>query len=171
MATDGREGRFDDGVRDDPDLSRVLAATQATGEGAQLGLDLSPEPLGPPAHGRWPSAVDEVISAVEQQQPSLIRVLAGSLRHVERRRKTGLPGHWARQPREERVLEGGGRTQPYLGQQDVPGVEAVVDGTRRRPHGTRDRADRRAGGPTGGDQPSGGRHDLILVELRSARHG
>jgi hypothetical protein len=68
MAADGREGRLDHRVAHDPDGACVLAAAEPAAQGAELGLDLVAELLGPAAQRDWPAAVDEVLPSVEQEE-------------------------------------------------------------------------------------------------------
>jgi hypothetical protein len=114
VTTDGRKRCFHHGEHNDSGGAGVATAGEPSTESAQLGFHLSPELSGAATQIRRPPTVDEVFPPVDQQHLSLLWVFADPLRHIERRREPGVPRRRTCQPREERRLEGLGRTQPDL---------------------------------------------------------
>jgi hypothetical protein len=91
MPANRRQGRLEDGVRHDADRSRIVPAAEPPTERPDFGLDLPPELLSS-ATQRWrPSAIDEVLPAMEQEEAGFAWVLAHPLRHVQGGRQTGMP--------------------------------------------------------------------------------
>jgi hypothetical protein len=81
-------------------------------------------------------------------------MLPHPLRHVQGGREAGVMRRGGGQPLEVRGLEGGGRPQPHLPQEDIAGGEAVVEGAGRRPYGACDGPDRGSVRAVGGDEPA-----------------
>jgi hypothetical protein len=110
VTTDGREGRLDHGIGDEAHGAYVLPAAEAPGERPELDFDLLGELCSLPPQWGWPSAVDEILSPVEQQEARFTRVLTDPLRHVEGGRKPGSPRFLPGQPLEKSGLEGACRS-------------------------------------------------------------
>jgi hypothetical protein len=131
---------------------------------------LTPEVFSPATQGRRPSAIDEVLPAMEQEQAGFAWVLPHPLGHVQGGRETGFVRGSGGEPLEERGLEGGGGAEPHLPEEDIAGGEAVVDRAGRSPHGARDGTDRGSIWAVGGDEAARRGEDLGLVELRRSWH-
>src|SRR5262249_59035070 len=87
--------------RHDANALGVGAAREATAEISQGVVDLTAESSSLAAELGGPPPIDEVLTAVDEEQPCLAWFLAHLLRHIDRRHQARAPPPPARPPAEE----------------------------------------------------------------------
>ena len=163
MRLDGGERNFRQHEYGAAQLGRPGAAERGPRERLQAGLEALGLIGDAALQRRRPVAMDEIVAAVEHQQPRVIEMAARPRRRVER----GAEAVAGLDRGDEALLKGEHGRQPQFAEQRVARREAVVERTLWRLEPLGDGVDGNGGRPALGDELAGRGQEAGLIESRS----